>query len=89
MLLNGTLSSNGQNGINYGGGGCGGNILINANNLTLLQYAKIECIGGKGHNDNNDKNNNDGENGRIRLYCNKIDGDKSPNQCCNPKPFVL
>ena len=89
------LSCNGENGINFGGGGAGGNILIDCHSLELLgTQTRIECIGGKGHTGNDvnmNKNvniNNDGENGRIRLFCNQIYGDNTPQKCCNPQPLI-
>ena len=88
------LSANGQNGINFGGGGAGGNILIDTDRLEILgENTKITCIGGKGHNNvkNNDSDKlyNDGENGRIRLFANQIYGDNTPQKCCNPQPLIL
>ena len=85
------LSCNGEHGINFGGGGAGGNILIDCHSLEILgTQTRIECMGGKGHTGSDLINmNNDGENGRIRLFCNQIYGDITPQKCCNPQPLIL
>ena len=92
------ISCNGQNGTNFGGGGAGGNVLIDVHRLELLGTdTRIQCSGGRGdfgddelEDEDIDKEamDNDGQNGRIRLFCGAISGEMSPAECCDPKPIV-
>ena len=84
------ISANGQNGINCGGGGSGGNVLIDCNLLRVNgKNTKISCEGGKGDNNGNVHIQNDGQNGKIRIFSKEIIADDAIEQYCSPQPFVL
>ena len=94
VLNNCLIACNGQNGTNFGGGGAGGTVLIDAHSLEILGTdTRIQCLGGKGDRsgnggDDDEMVDNDGDHGRIRLFCGDISGDLLPEECCDPKPFV-
>ena len=61
-IYNSSISSDGKNGIQGGGGGAGGSISLDYN-VTHTNLTNITCNGGNG-----DKTSSSGSGGRIRLW---------------------